>query len=446
MSILTKSALRYPKSLWSHNPIPGGCVLYLPLWHPNLGGLKYKSIDPFGHTCTRTASGVLHFPSGADSSVDCGGLHDAATELWISLWFRLDTAFSSASATDVYLFGKHITSNDTLSSWLESSNGKLRLQLKTASTLRYDIYSAATSWEADVWHHVIVSLSSTVGGRLIANGAAAVTDADTNAAPGGGNLVFGDRIVGGTLGFVGEMREVVVGTDDLSGGEEAALYAGTLPGDETEYWPGDEGSGSTWNDQEGTADADGTIDSACTWENVPQHMRANGHYFDGFDDREVVPDTTAIQNIWDSGGTYCAWINPASDGLGSVGRIADKNGKWIIWLSADDGSDAEINFLCDFDGVADGQWGTDAKDIPLASWTFIAVTYDSGATTNNPTIYANTTARTVGGGLTEDATPVGTRVTDAGSDLYVGNDSTIAKSFDNLMGDHRGYNRAISAG
>ena len=44
-------ATRRAKSLWSYNPIPTGCVLYLPLWHPDLRGSPFKSVDPFGHTC-----------------------------------------------------------------------------------------------------------------------------------------------------------------------------------------------------------------------------------------------------------------------------------------------------------------------------------------------------------------------------------------------------------
>ena len=80
MSLFTR---QYPKSLWSYNPIPSGCVLYLPLWHPNLGGLKYKSIDPFGYICTRTASGVLHFTGSATSNVDVGAIHNASAKLWV---------------------------------------------------------------------------------------------------------------------------------------------------------------------------------------------------------------------------------------------------------------------------------------------------------------------------------------------------------------------------
>lgn len=55
MSIAT-TPRRMSKSLWSYNPIPTGCVLYLPLWHPDLSGSEFKSIDLYGHTCTVTGA------------------------------------------------------------------------------------------------------------------------------------------------------------------------------------------------------------------------------------------------------------------------------------------------------------------------------------------------------------------------------------------------------
>ena len=45
--------LRYPKSLWSYNPIPGrDCLLYLPLWHPSLRGPIFRSIGPVSYDLT----------------------------------------------------------------------------------------------------------------------------------------------------------------------------------------------------------------------------------------------------------------------------------------------------------------------------------------------------------------------------------------------------------
>lgn len=51
-----------PKSLYSYNPIPRGCVLYLPLWAKDLSGAIFKSVDAYGHTGTVT--GAVWQPDG----------------------------------------------------------------------------------------------------------------------------------------------------------------------------------------------------------------------------------------------------------------------------------------------------------------------------------------------------------------------------------------------
>ena len=58
MSIITKPYMT-AKSLHSYNPIPGGCVLYLPLWNPGCWGSTFKSIDSYGHAISRTG-GVMN--------------------------------------------------------------------------------------------------------------------------------------------------------------------------------------------------------------------------------------------------------------------------------------------------------------------------------------------------------------------------------------------------
>ncbi len=55
------AALRYPKSLWSHNPMPGQCELYLPLWSRGLSGSIFQSADHSRHVAT--ATGTIHVPS-----------------------------------------------------------------------------------------------------------------------------------------------------------------------------------------------------------------------------------------------------------------------------------------------------------------------------------------------------------------------------------------------
>ena len=90
-------ATRCSKSLWSYNPIPGGCVLYLPLWSPGLSGPVFKSIDPYGHTCTVT--GATWAPEGYDfvaassqklTVTHATSLQPGANNFTLILWFEPD--------------------------------------------------------------------------------------------------------------------------------------------------------------------------------------------------------------------------------------------------------------------------------------------------------------------------------------------------------------------
>ena len=49
-------ATRFAKSLWSYNPLPTGCVLYIPSFHPSIRNTVFKSVDPYGHTATVTGT------------------------------------------------------------------------------------------------------------------------------------------------------------------------------------------------------------------------------------------------------------------------------------------------------------------------------------------------------------------------------------------------------
>lgn len=100
----------YPKSLWSSNPFPSKCVLYLPLWSPALRGSIFKSVDPIGHVCTVTGTTIA-----ADGRVfdgdDVVTIPDHA-----SLNFGASTDFSIA------LWAKRTTTGDTIETFLSKGD------------------------------------------------------------------------------------------------------------------------------------------------------------------------------------------------------------------------------------------------------------------------------------------------------------------------------------
>ena len=159
-------------------------------------------------------------------------------------------------------------------------------------------------------------------------------------------------------------------------------------------------------------------------------------HFNGAESRIVIGDAVNIQDIWDGGGTVETWLYPRSDGEGNNGRVVDKRVGWRIDTDNETGGSVRLSLYYDFSGT-DGWWTT-ATDIPLNEWTHVAVIYDADAVANNPTFIINgTDIRTVGSGITEQFTPVGTRVSDVGNLLVIGNTNAAAWTWDGLLDDLR---------
>lgn len=93
---MRSSSLSYVKSLWSHNPLPTNCVLYLPLWPST--GLALKSADLFNRTCTVSGSAPVIVPNGwdlpgTDEIIDIGNIGTNIKSL--SFWIYLDSTSES---------------------------------------------------------------------------------------------------------------------------------------------------------------------------------------------------------------------------------------------------------------------------------------------------------------------------------------------------------------
>lgn len=171
----------------------------------------------------------------------------------------------------------------------------------------------------------------------------------------------------------------------------------------------------------------------------------NAIEFDGVDDNVLVPDNADIQNIFDGGGTISCWINPKSVGE-NAGRIFNKtSGTDLIWFITDeDRGKFTLDFIQGFSGT-DGRWGTTLRDIGINEWYHIIVTYDNSNVANNPTMYVNGVKKIVGNGLDEVTTPVGTRISDVGEDLYIGNSSGRTRSWDGGIDNFKMYDTELTA-
>ena len=176
----------------------------------------------------RSVTPELHFDGSANSNIDLGALHDAVDKLWISMWFKLDSNFSSASSNSFWLFSKRINATNFVYVQLISSSGKLALSHQEGNGGE-TVLSVETSWAADTWHHVLGSLSTVAGQRLISNGGTASTGAGATAISLVKKIIIGDLTGSSGSGFIGEIRDLTIGTDDLTTTEERDLFKGIIP-------------------------------------------------------------------------------------------------------------------------------------------------------------------------------------------------------------------------
>lgn len=137
-------------------------------------------------------------------------------------------------------------------------------------------------------------------------------------------------------------------------------------------------------------------------------------------------DAAAIQNPFDGGGTVMVIVDLDSDGEGSDAHLIGKTA-WSVRVSNEAASLLRVDFHYDFDGASDGHWHT-AVDAPINGLLVIIIPYNADAVGNDPTFYTYDATngfrtQTVGSGLTRLSTPIGTRVTDVGSALVIGNNT-----------------------
>ena len=185
--------------------------------------------------------------------------------------------------------------------------------------------------------------------------------------------------------------------------------------------------------------------SGITWANGQEYgfqhplVRSNNPMvFDGADDKVSVGTPSALNNIFTGGGTLSAWINPKSDGQNNAGQAFDKS-KYAFQVISESSGNVKVQFAVTLSGGA-ARWETPLS-VPLNTWTHILVTYDSDNPTTDPIIYLNGSAVT----LTETIAPSGTHVSDASSNLILGNRNDGVTTFDGLLNDLAIWSSTLTA-
>ena len=203
-------------------------------------------------------------------------------------------------------------------------------------------------------------------------------------------------------------------------------------------WSLDEGQGSTAIDSTRNGH-NGALSNAT----YATGVSGSSLSFNGTTSYVQVPDAPDLQNIFDGGGSVSVWIDPLSDGENDAGRIFSKiNGTngWELLVRLEFGGFVTTRFSQRFSG-SNGIWDSSTSIVPNNSWSHICVVYNSDSVSNDPIVYLNGNPLT----LTESSTPSGTRQTDAGLNLYIGNYSTNDNTFDGQIDEARLYNRTLTS-
>ena len=215
------------------------------------------------------------------------------------------------------------------------------------------------------------------------------------------------------------------------------------PDADTVLWlPGQKGPfGSQWTDESGNKNH-GAITGA-TWVQPDKGIWMLS--FDGADDMVIVTDAPSIQNIFDGGGTIIAYVNPAGAGEANLGviccKISGSNLGYFFHIINETANVHQIRFWYNF-STQDGRWRTISTELPEDVVSQVAVTYDADSVDNDPIIYVNG----ISVAFTEDLIPIGTRGSDVGVDLNIGNDAPGGSTWDGLIGLFIAETRIWTAG
>lgn len=145
--------------------------------------------------------------------------------------------------------------------------------------------------------------------------------------------------------------------------------------------------------------------------------------YDGVDD---IVDTSLTSNFAQI--TYSVWVYFDSVTMTDGGRIVDKEGEYILFVTTGGeytsgfGTDSVSFFVSK--ATNNGQWYTPSNSIVDDTWHHIFVSYDSSSDANNPIMYIDGVLQTID----ERNTPNGAVSTNA-SDFTIGNRDDGARAF-----------------
>jgi len=397
---------------------------------------------------------VLNFDSVDDSvEVTDSASLDVTTQLTISMWINP----TDDDRSGIGLVEKYATVDDQRAFYFDfPSATNIRFQVSGDGTGGdTDSFSNASSIVLREWNHIVITYNAGAV-NYYRNGVHIVTDTltVTSINQSTANLVIGDRKNSAGLLYEGAIREVLLFNTELSEQQVSELYteslqeahldtiprATVLP-ESPELIASPVGSwnmnvkGDTVFDVSGNGN-DGTIPKP-----LPSTAGIFGQALDfqGTTGEIEITDASAIQNIFDGGGSASFWCKPRSDGAVNRGHLFIK-GSHNLSVRNEVSGFVKVLYEQVMSGT-NGQWKTTGAEVALNTWNHIVFTYDADSASNDPIIYINGQSVPI----TEDSTPTGTRNTDVGDDLFIGNNTAETATFDGAIDQPQLWDTILTA-
>ncbi len=205
------------------------------------------------------------------------------------------------------------------------------------------------------------------------------------------------------------------------------------------WWKLDEGTGTSTADASGNGNS-GTLVDSPAW--VAGRVGPAALSLPGTTSYVRVTNSGNLNNLYQTGMTVTAWINPAAAGGGGRGRIIDfdnNTGGWFFCMY----TSSTIQFLAD-EFANNAAYRISTAGITLNSWQHVAATWDGSASGSHIQLYINGVAAVSTDASTmQDGT--GAESGDVGVPFYIGNRQVdTARGFNGSIDDVRVYNRVLS--
>ncbi|OGZ60429.1 MAG: hypothetical protein A3B96_01445 [Candidatus Spechtbacteria bacterium RIFCSPHIGHO2_02_FULL_43_15b] len=401
-----------------------------------VGGKYGTALDFDGSddVVTVTNTGVIDFDEGLNSAVT------------FSAWINADSDGEGNLGQAIW------KDDDTYIRVANESGGLLDIEAGINLVTIDPTLSISRAITINTWHHIVMIYEDDAddeitlyidgiirGSSSTGSGGPKVTD--TN------NLLIGGTTTANFDGRIDDVRvynyarneeEILV---DYNAGL-ASRFGGSPNEDKTRglvgYWSFDDGAGQILNDGS-DANNDGILGGASAVEADDPKWAAgkqgNGGAldFDQTDDVVAVTANSTINDLFDF--SLTAWFNADDGGASDLGRILEKTGAFLIFMSS-------VNSRLTFEAErwsTDGQWRMNYPVSIFGAWHHLAVVYSYANVSIDPVIYLDGVVF-----VTDTIAPVGPLSSET-SNLYFGNVSAGNRGFDGRIDEIKIYNRMLSA-